>query len=587
MTGNVTGNITGDVTGDLTGNVTGSLTGNVTGNLTGNVTGNLTGNVTGNITSSGSSTFSGTITVPTPTSSTDAATKAYVDSQLDIVVSDFAITESGTDLNFSYSGGNVATLTSAGDFSVASITLDGTDVQTLIDNASPSFEATASGALSDGSMVIVNSDGTVSVATAIPEAVFESADCDYISATYDTANNKVVIAYRDTGNSNYGTAVVGTVTGTSISFGTPVVFASAATQGTSACFDTTNGKVVISYSDGTDGYAIVGTVSGTSISFGTAVLFDNTVSDTNITYESGNSKLVIFYSTGGSSYGIVGTVSGTSISFGTAAAYVAATSSEIRSVYDTTNAKIVTAYVNSVDNDGYAVVGTVSGTSISFGTPVKFQTGTLTGAEALSIAYDSANSKPVIFYYDHSGPSSYGIVGTVSGTSISFGTAVPFNSDTSYIASSYNPQSGKIIITYGKGVFTSANLIEGIVSATTISFGVEFVVRSSTSSYFASVYDPDNESVVVAYSSFSQGLALSYPKIQTTENNFVGISNGAYTDGQTAKIQVVGSVDDAQSGLTAGYKYYLQTDGTISITTDIPEVYVGLAIASDKIIVKG
>ena len=39
-----------------------------------------------------------------------------------------------------------------------------------------------------------------------------------------TANGKVVIAYSDMDNSFYGTAIVGTVSGTSISFGTPVVF---------------------------------------------------------------------------------------------------------------------------------------------------------------------------------------------------------------------------------------------------------------------------------------------------------------------------------------------------------------------------
>jgi len=82
--------------GGLTGNVTGNTTGTHTGAVTGNVTGNLTGNVTGNVTaSSGTSTFNnvtidgtldmssgtvGTITgLATPTNSTDAATKGYVD----------------------------------------------------------------------------------------------------------------------------------------------------------------------------------------------------------------------------------------------------------------------------------------------------------------------------------------------------------------------------------------------------------------------------------------------------------------------------------------------------------------------------
>ena len=40
-------------------------------------------------------------------------------------------------------------------------------------------------------------------------------------------NQKVVIAYSDGGNSSYGTAVVGTCSGTTISFGSEVVFESA------------------------------------------------------------------------------------------------------------------------------------------------------------------------------------------------------------------------------------------------------------------------------------------------------------------------------------------------------------------------
>ena len=82
--------------GGLTGAVTGNTTGTHTGAVTGNVTGNLTGNVTGNVTAaSGTSTFNnvtidgtldmssgtvGTITgLATPTNSSDAATKGYVD----------------------------------------------------------------------------------------------------------------------------------------------------------------------------------------------------------------------------------------------------------------------------------------------------------------------------------------------------------------------------------------------------------------------------------------------------------------------------------------------------------------------------
>ena len=59
------------------------------------------------------------------------------------------------------------------------------------------------------------------------------------------------------------------------------------------------------------------------------------------------------------------------------------------------------------------------------------------------------------------------------------------------------------------------------------------------------------------------------------------------SDASTATIQVVGSVDDAQSGLTAGSAYYVQINGDLGTTADSPSVFAGTAISSSKIIVKG
>ena len=60
--------------------------------------------------------------------------------------------------------------------------------------------------------------------------VFEAAATEYISTTFDSDSNKVVVAYRDSPNSDYGTAIVGTVSGTSISYGTAVVYNSGTTD---------------------------------------------------------------------------------------------------------------------------------------------------------------------------------------------------------------------------------------------------------------------------------------------------------------------------------------------------------------------
>ena len=40
----------------------------------------------------------------------------------------------------------------------------------------------------------------------------------------DTVNNKIIIAYRDEGNSNYGAAIVGTINGASIALEVSTLF---------------------------------------------------------------------------------------------------------------------------------------------------------------------------------------------------------------------------------------------------------------------------------------------------------------------------------------------------------------------------
>ena len=72
-----------------------------------------------------------------------------------------------------------------------------------------------------------------------------------------------------------------------------------------------------------------------------------------------------------------------------------------------------------------------------------------------------------------------------------------------------------------------------------------------------------------------------------TAENYIGISNGAYSNGQTATVQLIGSVDDAQSSLTPGQKYYVQNDGSLSTTADTPSVLAGKAISSTNLVIKG
>jgi hypothetical protein len=425
----------------------------------------------------------------------------------------------------------------------------------------------ASGTIESGISVVVNSDGTVSAVSesSVSEVVgtpvlFEDASAQDIGATFDSTNNKVVLAYMDRGNSDYGTAVVGTVSGTSITFGTPVVFDNGGTATyIEAGFDENAGKVVIVYRDGGNsqyGTSIVGTVSGTSISFGTAVVFNSAESQgQGITYDSSAQKMVVTYrDEGNSNYGTarVGTVSGTSISYGSEVVFQSQAVQDTNPTYDANAGKIVVAYRNATQtNDGYAAVGTVSGTSISFGTPVVWSTGA-NATSNIGITYDS-NAQKVVICYKDANESNYGraIVGTVSGTSISFGSPVNFLAGRAEFQKIvYDTAAQKIVIVYEDTTNSQyGTVISGTVSGTSITFDTASVFESAEVEYTIATYDSNAEKVVIAYrdsANSNKGTSVVYQPAYTSRNltaeNFVGFSKSGAANGDGLLVGIKGSL---------------------------------------------
>ena len=470
--------------------------------------------------------------------------------------------------------------------------------------------AIASGTLTDGKAVIVNSDGTVSTVSSTDAsigttAVFAASPAnlgDNIVAVFDSTNNKVVIAYRDSNQSNYGNAIVGTVSGTSISFGSKVTFANSGYIGDIGIgFDANAGKVLIGYRDNGNsnyGTAIVGTVSGTSISFGTAAVFkSNQCKSIRFAYDSNAQKLVLCYLDDGSPQigaANVCTISGTSVSFGSQATFQNDQVEDVSPVFDSNSNKIVVSYRNQ-DNSNYgtACVGTVSGTSISFGSATVFED---SYALRISSTFDSSNNKIVTSYRDvNDSNKGKAVVGTVSGTSISFGTPVVFNdaqTDTTGVI--FNPDQNKISIAFrDTDNSNKGTAIDGTVSGTSISFDSETVFETgSTDPVGGVVYDTASDKIVIVFrdaGDSNQGKAITYVggTSNLTSENFIGFSDGAFADGQSAVINTANTIDRNQSSLTAGQTLFVQTDGTLGETAADPSVTAGTAISATEIIVKG
>ena len=513
------------------------------------------------------------------------------------------LTRSGVvNANYVHSAG-----VNAGVVTATSFIGDGSQI-TNIPAGGGSLEATASGTLPDGSTVVVNADGTVSVisqTTVSPTAgsteIFRYADTFRMndSVVYDTNRDRVIIFFAD--NTGECKAIVGTVSGTSITFGGYSTWTFSGAQGLSATFDSNSNKAVITYRDmGNSNYGTAQTAtinsSGTGITFGAKSVFTSSfIAETATTFDSTNNKIVVTYnrlSSPDGAYAIVGEISGTNINFPSSAVNFAsgAYAGWMSATYDTTNQKVVVAYHDGYINVAYAIVGEVSGTSISF--PSSATTFESAETQWFSSVHDANNGKIVIAYTDV-GNSSYGtaIVGEVSGTSISFGSPVVFESSATYYNSAVYTDDNRIAISY-RGASSYGKIILGTVSGTGISFGTAFTFESAQSDHVGSVFDPDTSQVVVAYQddpNNDYGTAIVIDPGSVTSNltseNFIGISDGVYTNGQTATIQIAGSVDDAQSGLTPGQKYYVQGDGTLSETADSPSVLAGTAVAATKLMI--
>ena len=416
----------------------------------------------------------------------------------------------------------------------------------------------ATGTLASGQTVALKTDGTVETISSTTQefgttVTFENANTRFIGAAYDTNQQKIVIAYQDRESSlDRGTAIVGTVSGTSITFGTPVIFNTGAISDNIVCvYDSDQQKIVIAFSDNPNsgnGTAIVGTVSGTSISFGSEVVFQSGLArHMSMVYDADQQKIVIAYSNQpNSDYGtsIVGTVSGTSISFGTAVIYNSGFTYSSSATYNPVSQKTIIAYRDySNSNYGTAIIGTVSGTSISFGSEVVFNTGV---TDNINIVSNTDTGACVVSYRDGNN-SNYGTarVGTVSGTSISFGTATVFYSNqVSYNNASYSPIAKQIILaTTDSGTGTDKGyVVIGTISGTTISFGSPISTGVSSVVEMQNTYIAGGATALISMGGTSAGKTKIFQIASTNFTSFIGIADAAISSGASGSVTIKGGV---------------------------------------------
>ena len=482
-------------------------------------------------------------------------------------------------------------------------------------SSAPEFAGIASGSITAGRGVCVADDGKllpISGYKGLRGTQTPVGDqSNYQDIVYSTAADKFVLFYRDEGNGNVGKARVGTQgTGANkgtITWGAAVQFTSVSALQIRALYDSTNDKVAVLYRDGTSnnsGSVVVGSLSGSTLTFGSPV--QNATDQGSMEYNS------FCYCPTTDNYAIVFNDGATNKGWCRIGKYAATNSStwpnnkvqflngqarETGCWYDTTANKLVIVTNNGASsNDGQAWAGTVSGDNVTFGSA---QTYSNHSNDTMPTGVHDPDTGKNLICYKGDNSQGWTRTATLSGTTFTFGSEYRFCTDTiSFPRIGYDSAgSKKFLITYSpyRSSQQWGESIVATVTGTVITYAAKYEFSTDTGTHTTPpglAYSPDSQSFVAVYRGIDfspTGSAYFVENIRdsnVTAGNYVGIANASYTNGQTASTALPGAVNTAVSGLTVGQKYYVVADGTLSTTADDANIFAGNSIATNKLLVR-
>ena len=128
------------------------------------------------------------------------------------------------------------------------------------------------------------------------------------------------------------------------------------------------------------------------------------------------------------------------------------------------------------------------------------------------------------------------------------------------------------------------SIVVGSVDGTSLNFRSSVVLDTAGYENLGMTFDSNSNRAVVVWSKQSNnyGTAATYKPSDVFE--WIGFASAAVSDGATATINVVSSINEGQSGLTVGSKYYLPDSGPLT-TTAISGREVGFATAATKLLI--
>ena len=483
-------------------------------------------------------------------------------------------------------------------------------------SAAPEITATASGAIAANKPVCVNSNGTISEVaesvtpsslTEIDEALSGSGhyvDPDDIVWLNDTTFIACWMQWND-GNKPY--AVAGTISGSTISLGSRTLLNANNddVHSMQIAVDRTNGVFLVigMETTGQDRWLRAGRVSsGTTISLGSSdAYYAGTGLSCCVASDDNGNFMIAAYRSDHGAYKFEGVSvnSSNNITHSSQAEFTALSNinnaaQQASLVWDKNQSKYFFVGVDSSDDlkgcwvtsNGSSTAPTITSTNFS-----------ITDSKNPDLSWDDNGNQIILTQrkYDSSinkwAP--YAVVLTPSGTNApSIGTQFLMEDiAASRVRSSYVKGSKKLAV-IRSGTSSIKIQVLNISGTTLSSYSTTTIDNLDRSPIGIHSHASDNRVVSVFRDDSDSYLARfevwDVPAVTTnlTSENFIGFAPSAISDSASGTVNVTGNTS-TQSGLTAGQKYHLQQNGTLSTTSVSTSVEAGIALSSTKLLIKG
>jgi hypothetical protein len=401
----------------------------------------------------------------------------------------------------------------------------------------------------------------------------------------DLSSSTYVMTYKDSTNGSKLTTAACSVSGTTVTCGTPVVVSSDTTA-PSATVYLSSSLYATTYLDSTNSSKLTTaacSVSGTTVTCGTPVVVSNStngLSNTGGVLDLSSSVYAMTYRDSTNANKLTTTacsVSGTTVTCGTPVVVSNSTNNPL--AIDLSSSAYAITYTDSTNSSKLTTAAcTVSGTTVTCGTPVVVSN-TTNGPTVT----DLSSSAYALTYKDsNNGAKITTAACTVSGTTVTCGTPVVVSYSTNGATAVTDLSSSAYVVTYQDTNNSSRPTTAACsVSGTTVTCGTAVLVSNNTNS--PTITDLSSSAYVITYTDTTNGTAITTVAanfVSVTAGTPVGVAAASGSAGQS--VNVVGEgVASGFSGLTVGTVYYANTDGTIT-STSTPN-RLGVAVSSTQI----